>query len=221
MSESAGASLTVQIAACFFLGTCFTALKDPVLPDSSENIGLTQKSFLTMIESRIGLTRFNELLKLPLKKSNSKSTGVQNDLDSNLFFGNGFKTFYESNVELIKNGIFQSYVGMIDGLNGNFNDAPLKQILQMQKEKITELELRINSGLTIINESSLSESTLLLSSQEDSIPSKELIDRIDALNTNKIELEELLLSSEERRNGVQKSIKALTGRVNEVIHIIF
>jgi hypothetical protein len=224
MSESAGTPLTVQVAACFFLGTCFTALKDPLkdpmLPDSNENIGLTQKSFLTMIESRIGLTRFNEFLKLPLKKINSRSTGAQNDLASNLFFGNGFKIFYESNVELIKNGIFQSYVGTIDDLNGNCNDAPLNQILQMQKEKIIELELRINSGLSVTNESSLSESTLLLPSHIDSTLSKQLVDKIDALQMNKTELEELLVSSEERSNGVQKSIETLTERIKEVIYII-
>jgi hypothetical protein len=234
MSESAGTPLVVQVAACFFLGTCFTALKDPLKdsapPDSNEITGLTQKSFLNMIESRIGLTRFNEILKLPLK-SNSRSTGAQKDLASDLFFSNGFKVFYESHVEYIKNGIFQSYVGTIDDLSENCNDASLKQLLQMQKEKIIELESRINNGLNITNQS-FSEPTLLLppidvplnlsefESHPDYSKSKELMDRIEALNIYNIELKGLLATSEEKSDEVQIMIETLTVRIKEVEELL-
>ena len=62
----------IQVAACFFLGSCFTALKDiPQTEGAAEDQSnhLTQRSFLSMIDSRIGLTRFVEMLRRPLTAS--------------------------------------------------------------------------------------------------------------------------------------------------------
>ena len=61
-----------QVAACFFLGSCFTALKDvPQTEGAQEDQSnhLTQRSFLSMVDSRIGLTRFVEMLRRPLTAS--------------------------------------------------------------------------------------------------------------------------------------------------------
>ena len=72
MSESAGTPATTQISSCFFLGTCFIALVDPPLPDGSvdnaneSSAHLNRKSFISMIDARIGLNRFLEVLKRPL-----------------------------------------------------------------------------------------------------------------------------------------------------------
>ena len=58
-----------QVAACLFLGSCFTALKDPNQtegrPEDQSN-HLTQFSFLSMLDSRVGLTRFVDMLRRPL-----------------------------------------------------------------------------------------------------------------------------------------------------------
>ena len=51
---------------CFFLGTCFIALVDPPLPGGSidnaneSSAHLNRKSFISMIDARIGLNRFLE-----------------------------------------------------------------------------------------------------------------------------------------------------------------
>jgi hypothetical protein len=58
-----------QVAACLFLGSCFTALKDPNQtegrPEDQSN-HLPQFSFLSMLDSRVGLTRFVDMLRRPL-----------------------------------------------------------------------------------------------------------------------------------------------------------
>ena len=68
-SESTGIPVAVQITACFFLACCFLALDDSTEGKSvsnSESADILQKrSFLTMIDSRIGLNRFTEFLKKP------------------------------------------------------------------------------------------------------------------------------------------------------------
>ena len=64
--------ITFQVAACLFLGSCFTALKDPNQteghPEDQSN-HLTQFSFLSMLDSRVGLTRFVDMLRKPLTAS--------------------------------------------------------------------------------------------------------------------------------------------------------
>ena len=59
-SDGAGVPVFVQVMACLFIGCCFTAL-NPVTQDAkgtnkgmqSESL-LTQKSIISMIDSRIG-----------------------------------------------------------------------------------------------------------------------------------------------------------------------
>lgn len=105
VSESKGISKGLQSMACLFMGSAF--LSFPLLDDSgqkiSNNTNLSRKSLLTMVDSRIGLTNFTDLLKNPLKIS-------KNDKNiDNLFFSNGFHKFYSSQVELIRTGIFDYY----------------------------------------------------------------------------------------------------------------
>ena len=59
------------MCACLFLGACFIALKDPESADDTsagtgESIQLTRNSFLNMVDTRVGLNRFLEVLKRPL-----------------------------------------------------------------------------------------------------------------------------------------------------------
>lgn len=129
-SESYGTPTIVQIISCFFLGTCFQALKDPTPGGVNEDLNLTQKSFLGMIDNRVGLTRFNEIVRRPLSSRTSQGQA----LASELFVSKGFKSFYINQIELIRSSIFSFYT------NDTTTESPLAQIINMQKEKILELE---------------------------------------------------------------------------------
>ena len=88
-SDSLGVSSKIQTSVCFFLGNCFAALQDPISTSTSSStegsstqdstLLLNKKSFLTVIDTRIGLTRFNELLRRPLKVAHT----TNNDNDAN------------------------------------------------------------------------------------------------------------------------------------------
>ena len=62
-------TISIQVSACLFLGACFIALTDPVVPEGAsagESMQLTRNSFLIMVDTRVGLNRFLEVLKRPL-----------------------------------------------------------------------------------------------------------------------------------------------------------
>jgi hypothetical protein len=110
VSEAKGIPMGLQSMACLFLGCAF--LSFPLLDSTKElelgygsinNSNLSRKSLLKMVDSRIGLTNFTDLLKNPLKISKNDK-----NIDS-IFFSNGFRNFYSSQVELIRTGIFDYY----------------------------------------------------------------------------------------------------------------
>jgi hypothetical protein len=143
-SDTLGVSSTIQTCVCFFLGCCFAALEDPILSEGSgvrDSTLLNRKSFLSVIDTRIGLTRFNELLRRPLKSThtamnstNSSSGGSCNssgDIADQFFFSAGYEEFYRSQVECIKSSIFTFYSGADEGM---------KSIMESQEQRIAELE---------------------------------------------------------------------------------
>ena len=160
-SDSLGVSSTIQTSVCFFLGNCFAALQDPISTSNSSSSStegsrtqdstllLNKKSFLSVIDTRIGLTRFNELLRRPFKvahtanennnnnnnnnNSNSSSSSGERYIDTtdNFFFTRGFEEFYRSQVESIRSAIFTFYSG---------GDGGMKSIMESQEMRIAELE---------------------------------------------------------------------------------
>ena len=71
----------------------------------------------------------------------SSGSGGSN-LTSDLFFSDGFKSFYETQVETVRKDIFEIYSG---GQNkgGSAEEFSLREIVAMQKDKIQELEDKI------------------------------------------------------------------------------
>jgi hypothetical protein len=138
-SDSLGISPVAQVCVCFFLGNCFAALEDPPEKEGSstlDSVRLTRKSFLNVIETRIGLPRFSDLLKRPIT---SGKRGQTKDTMKNLFFSSGFETFYRAQVESIRSRIYTFYAGDGDGADSG-SDSSLRMIVDIQKEKILELE---------------------------------------------------------------------------------
>lgn len=91
------------MSVCLFLGTAFTALEDPPISiDKEKELGLAdhspsrlrRESFLGMIETRIGLPRFNDLLKKPLSSDRGGRRGTFTDF----FFTQGFKVISDANI---------------------------------------------------------------------------------------------------------------------------
>ena len=182
-SDSLGVSSKIQTIVCFFLGNCFAALQDPISTSTSSStegsstqdstLLLNKKSFLTVIDTRIGLTRFNELLRRPLKvahttnndndnnyydnnnnsSSSGSSSGERNiDITDHFFFTRGFEDFYRSQVESIRSAIFTFYSG---------GDGGMKSIMESQEIRIAELEdLLISNKLLspLVNSSSNADS---------------------------------------------------------------
>ena len=144
-SDSLGIHPAVQVCVCFFLGNCFAALEDQPEKEGSgtvDSVRLTRKSFLNVIETRIGLPRFNDLLKRPIT---SGKRGQTKDTLKNLFFNSGFETFYRAQVESIRSRIFNFYAGDGDGADSG-SDSSLRMIVDMQKEKILELERTLSAN---------------------------------------------------------------------------
>ena len=61
-----------------------------------------------------------------------------------LFFCQSFQTFYENQVDLIKKGIFDFYSGLGNVVKGS-DESPLNQIIEMQKDRIMELEMKLKA----------------------------------------------------------------------------
>lgn len=96
-----------------------------------------------MIESRIGITRFTDILKRPFSHFSSRPSWDSGSSGAEWFYCASFKQFYEVQVESIKHSLYEFYAG--SGENLVAEKSPEQQIIQMQKQTITELELKIAS----------------------------------------------------------------------------
>lgn len=152
-SENAGVSTSIQVMSCLFLGACFLALPDVPASDNQDissapqDERLTRRSFLGMIDSRIGLTRFMEILKRPVLSQVATSPQSSASLASDIFFTKGFKAFYDSQLEQIRAGIYNHY-GV--SRSETDKDSAYQQVIQMQLVTIAELEEKLrnfNGGL--------------------------------------------------------------------------
>ena len=132
-SEVAGMPQAMQSAACLFLGTCYDALQESEGQSNGEDEGLlSQASLLRMIDGRIGLTRFTELLKAPLLAANKAS--------NSFFFTPSFQAFYDRVLESILHSLFQQY----SSKSGDA-DSSERQIIAIQLLRIAELEAALKA----------------------------------------------------------------------------
>ena len=149
-SEIAGVPPSVQVLACLFLGCCSTGFPaavdksaDLVVGMSAENSIFSRRAFLSMIDARIGLNRFNEILKKPLTLLGSKKIAGANPYDG-LFDLPGFKEFYEHQVDSIKEIIFELYSGGANNGSNIGGDSVQLEVIASQKAKIQELEEKLS-----------------------------------------------------------------------------
>lgn len=131
-SDGAGVPIIVQTVACFFLGIAFLSIKD--VTTATTESSLTQRSFLLMIDGRIGLTRFSDILKRPLVLTPASAA-----VHTELFLSPSFKIFYESKVDLVRRSLFDYYASSGNSTD-NSEKTPEQQIIDLQKNHITELE---------------------------------------------------------------------------------
>ena len=109
-----------------------------------------------MINSKIGLTRFTDILKRPLliaapRSSSGTAPGSASNAASfettsplsysskSFFFCRSYKKFYVKQVDRIVGTIFDFYTGA-NALKNDSASSPYEQVIEMQKQKITELQ---------------------------------------------------------------------------------
>lgn len=78
-----------------------------------------------MIDGRIGLTRFTEVLRRPIASPRGGNPAVSLALATELYLTQGYRGFYEKQVEAIRNGIFDIYSGSGDAGD---KDSPQQQV---------------------------------------------------------------------------------------------
>ena len=142
-SESAGVPEGMQVACCLFLGTCFDSFPalspdDPTGTEHAAKNLLSRSSMLQMIDAKIGLSRFSELLKRPMAKT-SRGEAPAACPPEDLFFTDSYKRFYVRQIDSIRSAIFEFYSGSAPGGGGSSLTAE-GQVIKMQKETIAQLE---------------------------------------------------------------------------------
>jgi chromosome segregation ATPase len=147
VSEVAGIAPLVQTMACMFLGSCYMSLGAPadkkkhkkMLPEEVDHGRLTQSKLLGMIDSKVGLSRFTEILRKPLASPRSGS-GTVTPNPTEVFVTRGFKVHYEKLIESIRSGILKHYS---TGESGVEKDSPQLQIISMLNARVQELECEL------------------------------------------------------------------------------
>ncbi len=170
-SESAGVPLGVQVMACFFLGISFLALPTGAESNSSDNSSFTHSraSFLSMIDNRVGLNRFIDILRRPLQGNSHAVSNI-------LFITKGFKGYFEQQVETIRVSMYEIFAdstAVSSGSHPGDNSDSLLQIIELQKVRISELEEIMRNSA---------------SSSSSTIPATDAIvsDQVERSNHNKV-----------------------------------
>jgi chromosome segregation ATPase len=166
-SENAGVSQHMQVMCCLFLGCIFESFPKS---DSAGSEGLSRNSVLGMIDSKIGLSRFSDLIKLPTLVKPARQQNSENgnyfsfsDDPDDIYFVEAYETFYKGQVHAIKKAIYDFYSGCGDEGVENDNLSAEAKIIKMQTETISELEME----LTAIK-SNVSENTTVPTCTDDS-----------------------------------------------------
>lgn len=146
-SENTGVSSIVQIASTFFIGCCFKALQSNGSIQQSDNeevddILKSSKAFIKMIDSRIGLQRFNDILKRPLSTTSNSGNSNRFLKRHEFLFSNGFQSFYTLQIDIIRKGILLYYTSPTNSV-GDSSLAPPEDIIQIQSARILDLESKL------------------------------------------------------------------------------
>lgn len=140
-SDAAGVTASTQTLCCLFLGSCLLALSQ----DDNSTSSLAPDKFLQAIDSKIGLTRFLDLLKRPMQLGSLAGGRVSaTSLRDELFVTVSFRGFYEDKVEAIRKYIFEHYSG-ISGGNSIGVKASDNAVVEMQRTRIEELEAQLEA----------------------------------------------------------------------------
>jgi chromosome segregation ATPase len=148
VSEAAGVSSLVQTMACFFLGSCYMSLREdtsgkktPKRPSGSADPSsrMTQAKLLGMIDSKVGLSRFTEILRKPLAgpRSGHLLSAPHSVNPRDVFLTRWFKGHYEKLIDSIRNGILEHYS---TGDSASDKDSPQQQIINLLNQRVQELE---------------------------------------------------------------------------------
>jgi chromosome segregation ATPase len=137
-------------------------------------------------------------------RTNTKATSLPTDL----FFSPGFKTFYEVQVELIRKGIFDLYSGG-DSKAGSAEECSLREIVEMQKEKIQELEEKI-STYSLTGKIDLEP----VAARTDVSP-EALQNEVKELSSKIVELESCLAAHEVQKKEAEEAAKAANEQLYE------
>ena len=150
-SENAGVSQHLQVMCCFFLGSVFESF--PEASPGTEADSLSRKSILGMIDAKIELSRFSDLIKIPTRAFSMSSRHQLSDNKSCPFsftdspadghFVEAYEEFYKGQVHAIKTAIYGFYAGSGDPSVENDSTSSESKIIKMQIETIAELEIEL------------------------------------------------------------------------------
>jgi chromosome segregation ATPase len=148
----------VQSYACLFLGSCFQALPDqPAATRTDKAFSISKKALLDIIDSKVGLSRFIDVLKRRLSvdaRVISKLPGVLREdptLVSSYLPTSSFDVFLNAQVDLIKGAIYEFYgaTNQLDGTGGigRADGHPhLAEVVRIQKEEIERLNRELSAA---------------------------------------------------------------------------
>ena len=146
-SENAGVPQSLQIECCFLLGCVFEAFCE--IPSLDDPNALSRGMILDMIDSKIGLTRFNNLIKIPAhakycqSRSNDKSPIFTfSTFPEDVCFAETYGGLYKSHVNAIKTAMYSFYLNG-DGSSDDDALSSEAKLLKVQMEHITELEMEL------------------------------------------------------------------------------
>lgn len=137
-------------------------------------------------------------------RTNSKAA----NLPIELFFSPGFKSFYELQVEVIRKGIFDLYSGG-DNKAGSAEECSLREIVEMQKEKIQELEEKI-STYSLTGKLDIDSDAV-----RTDVSPEELNNEIKSLSLKIVELESCLAGHEVQKREAEDAVKAANEQLYE------
>jgi chromosome segregation ATPase len=213
-SENAGVSQHLQVMCCLFLGCVFESFAES--PTSTEPDSLSRNSILAMIDAKIGLSRFSDLIKIPtavtsLSARQHHSDGANNfsfsDSPEDVYFVEAYQKFYKSQVRIIKTAIYSFYSGSGNASIEDDSTSSETKIIKMQIETIAELELELKRAQSSPN------------SAEDSTAQVQAVECDDKVNALKIALaskEEDIDHLRSRDARLQEQVRALTSQLHDL-----
>lgn len=208
--------------ACFFLGTCIQALPDGPSKDSSatgkkaaetnDAFVVSRKMLLDIIDSKIGLTQFTDVLKrrvsiesrllIQSTANDEKHRHALEHLKSATFV-----SFMNSHMEAIRKAIYDHYSGAIPTVSGgnNAESSALSKIIELQKDEINRLVSELAASKVGGDDRSH------MSHRESNAPTVEVVASLEGL------IAELKAELNEKRSKCEGFEQDLFNAANEIV----